>query len=250
MRPPVDCLHFGDRGPHVVLVHGAGLGAQVWRRLGVTLAGLGYRVDAPNLCGYGATPVPADFGVADDVSILASLCDEGSLVLGHSYGGAVALRLARTQRFARLVLYEPAAFDLLADGESEAQAELGRDPRFWDPARGGDEAWMRAFVDFWTEPGGFDALPSKARAAQLAVGPRAFANVRATHLDPTTLADYAAVATPTTLVWGAETRRDAKLIARRLAATLPQATTAEIAGAGHMGPLTHPREILAILTGP
>ncbi len=95
-------LHIveGGSGPPLVLVHG--LGAQL-RNFTFALAGhlaVNFRViciDRPG-CGYSTRParVPASLtGQADTVAkLLAALGLEKPVIVGHSYGGALALALA------------------------------------------------------------------------------------------------------------------------------------------------------------
>ena len=90
----------GD-GPPVVFLHGWGLSHRTYRHGLERLVGRGVRVLAPALPGFGGTvPLPADRfsleGYADWVAaFLAELGVEGPVTLvGHSFGGGVALRTA------------------------------------------------------------------------------------------------------------------------------------------------------------
>ncbi|WP_328824243.1 alpha/beta fold hydrolase [Verrucosispora sioxanthis] len=106
-------------GVPVLLVHGNCSSAAFWeplvRRLPPTL-----RVVAPDLRGYGATqtaPVDATRGLTDFADDVAALLDEPSLfadgarpvVVGHSLGGGVAMRMLvdHPDRIAGLLLAAP-----------------------------------------------------------------------------------------------------------------------------------------------
>ncbi|MEH0823614.1 MULTISPECIES: alpha/beta hydrolase [unclassified Micromonospora] len=106
-------------GVPVLLVHGNGSSSAFWeplvRRLPATL-----RVVAPDLRGYGDTdtaPVDATRGLADFADDVAALLDEADLfapgarpvVVGHSLGGGVAMRLLvdHPDRVAALLLEAP-----------------------------------------------------------------------------------------------------------------------------------------------
>ncbi|MEU5938750.1 alpha/beta hydrolase [Micromonospora sp. NPDC047548] len=106
-------------GTPVLLVHGNGSSSAYWeplvRRLPATL-----RVVAPDLRGYGDTataPVDATRGLADFADDVAALLDAPGLfaagarpvVVGHSLGGGVAMRLLVDQpdRVAALLLEAP-----------------------------------------------------------------------------------------------------------------------------------------------
>jgi pimeloyl-ACP methyl ester carboxylesterase len=81
-----------------------------WRKLGQRLAPT-HDVLAPDLIGYGGDPWPPGkpFHFGQDVERLAGLLDRPADVVGHSYGGLLALQLALAQpeRVRSLALYEP-----------------------------------------------------------------------------------------------------------------------------------------------
>src|SRR6476646_7194850 len=81
-------------GEPLLLVHGLGGSAANW----LTLAPLllpGRRVVVPELPGHGGSdPLPAAAGLSAYADALAALLDGPSGVVGHSLGGAIALRLA------------------------------------------------------------------------------------------------------------------------------------------------------------
>jgi pimeloyl-ACP methyl ester carboxylesterase len=106
---------YGFGGPAIVLLHGFGTSAFVWRRLGPMLAVEGHRVFAIDLLGYGESdrPLDADYGIraqADyvDRAITALRLSSASIV-ALDVGGYVALRLAhdRPDRVERLVIVSP-----------------------------------------------------------------------------------------------------------------------------------------------
>ncbi|MCB1388017.1 MAG: alpha/beta fold hydrolase [Rhodobacteraceae bacterium] len=82
----------------VVLLHGLGATAAVWRGVGAALAAKGLRWLAPDLRGHGRSPVGGRYGFgnhAADVSAL--LADEEMTrvtILGHSFGGVVGALVA------------------------------------------------------------------------------------------------------------------------------------------------------------
>ena len=84
---------FGDGPPTVLALHG-------WRRTHRDFAGVLEGVDAiaVDLPGFGSTPEPSEpWGSAEYAAALDPLLDELSLpvvVLGHSFGGRVAVHLA------------------------------------------------------------------------------------------------------------------------------------------------------------
>lgn len=218
-----------------------------------------YRVVLPDFLGSGGNPrwldgAPFDFrlDVAEVRELLDSLEAPAHLV-GHSYGGLVALTLARERPAAvsSLALYDPVAFGVLYASRDEAGlADLARATDtsvFLDDARGGDEAWFEAFVDYWNGPGSWRALPGAAQASFLEVGRKVYLEVRSLLADRTPPEAYACIPAPTLLVGGERTPVAAQRVIAHLAAAMPRARTQRVAGAGHMGPISHAAEVNALV---
>ena len=111
-RHRVSYLHAGaDDAPVVLLVHGLVSDATTWLRAMSELSERGLRVIAPDLLGHGRSDKPAQgyslTNFAESMSgLLTSLGIEDATVVGHSYGGAVAMQLAHAHpdQVRRLVL--------------------------------------------------------------------------------------------------------------------------------------------------
>jgi pimeloyl-ACP methyl ester carboxylesterase len=92
----VDWSPAGQRGPPLVLVHGAGGSHRHWPAEALAIPGR--RVIAVDLPGHGDSPGPARRAVADYARDLLAFLDALGLaravVIGHSMGGAIALSLA------------------------------------------------------------------------------------------------------------------------------------------------------------
>src|SRR5262249_7063262 len=116
----VDFIEAGD-GPLVVLVHASMAGARQWSSLMGDLNDR-FRVRAGNLFGYCGTPAwsGAHPATLDDFAVLVAQAvparERKIRLVGHSFGGAVAMHAAARQlrgRVERLVLVEPSLFYLL-----------------------------------------------------------------------------------------------------------------------------------------
>jgi pimeloyl-ACP methyl ester carboxylesterase len=112
----------------VVALHCSGSSAAQWRSLAAKL-GQSFRFATPEHYDSGDSPSWTGgraFTLADEAERTLALIDatEGGVhLIGHSYGGAVALyvALARADRIASLALYEPSAFYLLRQfGDGDA----------------------------------------------------------------------------------------------------------------------------------
>lgn len=92
-------------GLPVVLLHGWALGQHTYRDVIETIADTGCQVIAPSMPGFGGTPdLPSSSfslrGYAEWVSELLDTIgvDEPAVLVGHSFGGGVAIRFAHEHR--------------------------------------------------------------------------------------------------------------------------------------------------------
>ena len=107
-------------GPTVVCLHSSASTSAQWRALAEHLSDR-FRVLAVDLHGCGRTPAwtqPRPLRLDDEVALLEPVWRSAGPnfhIVGHSYGGAVALKAAlrHAGRIASLVVYEPVMFGLL-----------------------------------------------------------------------------------------------------------------------------------------
>lgn len=179
--------------------------------------------------------------------IAEGLLGEGPVdLIGHSIGGTVALRLAARapQRVRSLTLIEPVLFAASCSGHAldDELAALA--------AAGRMEAAARRFLDAWGAPGGFEALPSGLRQAAVRLMPLVLETDAALSADVHGIlrpGGVESVAAPALLIAGADSPAVMGEILDTLAARLPNAHRATVAGAGHMAPVTHPAEVAALV---
>lgn len=236
---------------NVIALHCSGAGAGQWKKLGEAL-GSRHVLQAPEH--YGCDSVghwsgEHAFSLADEAQRTIDLIDRcvGKVhLVGHSYGGGVALHvaLARPDRIASLSLYEPSAFHLLkafgpATGEAFAEitaitAETGS-----GIVSGDYRGAAVAFIDYWGGPGAFASLRPAIQSALIRWIPKASLDFRALINEDTPLAAYAVLDFPVLVMRGEHTPAPTRQIAEILPGLLTDARTVVIEGAGHMGPLTH-----------
>jgi len=235
----------------VIALHCSGAGAGQWRQLGETL-GPAYRVIAPEHYGCEATghlAGPHAFTLADEAERTISLIDRIDRtvhLVGHSYGGGVALHvaLARPSRIASLTLYEPSAFHLLKVMGDQAAAALAE---IVDVSRKTEAAVMAgdysraasAFVDYWGGAGAWSALRPSVQTALMRWVRKAPLDFGALIDEPTPPAAYRALRMPVLVMRGEHAPRPTRAIAEMLSSMLHCARLAVVEASGHMGPLTH-----------
>lgn len=244
---PAAWLEAGS-GPPLVLVHGAGGSADLWRRQLDGLADV-TRVVAPDLPGHGplgGRGKPSVAGYAAWLEgFLAVLDAEPVVLVGHSMGGAVAqtLALARPERLAGLVLVGTGArlrvlariVDLLRHHPREGQSVI-RELSF---AAGAPRECTEMVDRVLREGAPLVTLGDYLACDRFDVGER-----------------LAALRTPTLVLTGTEDRLTPPKYGRFLAEAIPGARLVEIPAAGHFPHLEQPvavntaiREFLAHVRG-
>ncbi|AYJ49293.1 alpha/beta fold hydrolase [Rhodococcus sp. P1Y] len=142
-------------GPQVLAVHGmTGHGAR-WAHLAENhLADV--RVLAPDLIGHGQSPWTPPWDIAAQVEGLKSVLDANAagpvVVVGHSYGGALAVHLAKShpELVRGLLLLDP-AIELDAGDLLEVAGLTAKYPDYTDAAEAKSEKVNGAWADVPTE---------------------------------------------------------------------------------------------------
>ncbi len=207
------------------------------------------RLSAPDLPGHGQSP---DWPGSPDfhtftTRAVATLIDRPLDLIGHSLGATVALRIAvaAPEAVRSLTLIEPVLFAAAPDPANDAvMAELAA---LVDSDRS-DEA-TRRFLEVWgglnwseqTESGRARLI----RQMRLVVdGNRTLMQDGANILRDGGLEGIDA---PVLIAMGGDSPPVIADIADALAARLPDVGRAKVPGAGHMLPITHPRQVAELI---
>jgi len=239
-------------GPAIVLLHAGIADRSMWTEHLEPLAAAGHRVVALDLPGFGeAKP---DLGEqapwVDVLNAMDALGIDRAALVGNSFGGAVALRVALVapERVAALALISSPAVQF----EPSAQLRAAWDAEEEALGRGDTEAAVAAVVEAWTLP---DA-PPQLRDRVAAMQRRIFAvqaGITEVAEAPDPVEEHpeqlAELDIPALVAAGEHDMPDFIEGAEQLAAALPRAQHAVIAGAGHLAPLETPEAFRALLLG-
>lgn len=256
----VDFVEAGA-GHLVILVHSSMAGARQWSSLIRDLQNCSL-VRAVNLFGYGNTMAwtKAEPASLDDYAELVASAVPPTVkqvsLVGHSFGGAVAMQAARRHlrgRVKRLVLFEPSLFYLLAHcGRRNAYGEIVRLAKYTrrQISNGMPEAAAERFIDYWGGPGAWAASSSDRQAAFARSMALLHGEWDALLHGETTPAEWCAALPSDTLVMSsAKTTRPSSELVDVLLNACPAWEFASILEGGHMAPLTHPHIVNPIIKG-
>lgn len=262
----VGCGDSGTGRP-LVLLHCSGADRHIWTRTMEAWAGLpdmpARRILRPELFGCGTTarwPGQTPFRLDDVVDLICRAIgdlDQPFDLIGHSFGGAVALHLARRmpERLRSLTLIEPTYFSLLRDhGAAEAKlfddvVDVARQIR--DGARSPSEDGRRqgfgVFVDYWNGAGKWRSVSELVQKQMASLIDVITQDFNALFEEANRLRDFRGLQVRTLIVNGTLSPEPAQRIAALLEATLPDAERSVLSGAGHMIPLTHAKELAGLV---
>ena len=219
----------------VVLLHSALGDSRLWRHQ-LEVLRPDFEVVAPDLPGWGATPLPTEpFSFVDAVA-----AELPAILVGNSFGGAVALRtaLAHQDRVERLVLVGAGlpAWDWTEEMRDYFTAEEAA-------IEAGDlDAATEINLEFWVAPAHRDEVrPQQRRALEL----------QTAHEEPEVrwpeMAPLSTLRIPTLVVVGEDDKADFLAIAQHLAEEIPDADLAVVPGAGHLVGIDQPEELNALV---
>lgn len=256
MERPVPFFREAGAGAGVVCLHSNASSSNQWRELMDALAPRHHVLAAD---GWGAGKSPSwphsqTVTLDDEVALLEPVFERAGasfVLVGHSYGAAVALvaAVAQPARVRALALYEPTLFALL-DAESpppnDADGIRNAVAAAVEALEAGDRDRAAAcFIDYWMGPGSWARTPESRRPAIAA----AIVHVRhwaaALFGERRPLAAFASVDVPVLYLTGRDSTATAQGVARLLTARLPNVEVVELDGVGHMGPITHPQRVNA-----
>ncbi|MCU0505585.1 MAG: alpha/beta fold hydrolase [Chloroflexi bacterium] len=248
-------------GPAVLLLHGfTGTGASL-DALALDLREAGYRTLAPDLLGHGASDAPADPArhdvarqAADIAAIVRELDAAPTAVVGYSFGGRVALRLALDAPDLVSSLVVIGSGPGIADPTERARRRTVDEDLALSIERDG----VAAFVDRWEAlplfaseealPAGVRARRREERLAQRPEGLAASIRGAGQGTQEPLVGRLGALHPPTLLVAGSiDTLAVARARAMAAAAPSGRAAVLVVDGAGHAAHLAAPGVVRAAI---
>jgi len=238
-------------GSAVVLLHAGVTDRTMWAEHLRPIADAGFRVVAMDLPGFGEAPLAQeDAAWSDVVQTMDAIHIDGAALVGNSFGGAVALRVAvvAPERAAAIALVSAPPPHLEPSSELQAAWEAEESAL----ERGDIEAAVGAVLDAWMLVDAPAALRDRVAAMQR----RAF-EVQAAAGEVTEVQDpiesdpgaLGRLAIPALVAAGEHDMPDFRSGADALAQQLRHARQVVIARAGHLAPLEQPEAFRELLLG-
>lgn len=209
---------------------------------------------APDLPGHGRSPAwdgLGDYHRACVAALRGGMPERGILV-GHSFGATLALRLALEAETlpTALILIEPVLF-AAARGSPEFEMQEQADAAFGAKLAEGDTLGAAAaFLDQWGTGHPFAAMPEALRTRLAAQMPLIAATAPALFDDNADLLAHGrleALDCPVLLIRGEKSPPIIGRIHDRLSICLPQSQQVNIAGVGHMAAILAPGKVGAAM---
>jgi pimeloyl-ACP methyl ester carboxylesterase len=252
-------LLYTGQGTPVVMLHSSMSSKIQWYGFMQAMKN-GYLMIAPDLYGCGDSPFPEErehFSLSHEVSMVESLIEdvvpegEPFHLVGHSYGGAAALRFCYkykdTNRIRSLSLFEPVAFHLLPE-DDEALEDVFRLQKFIgdELERGRKDKAAEFFVDYWSVKGTYAGYHDSIKEMFETAVKKLPLDLKALIEEPLSLEDYKAIRTPVCLMAGAKSPLHSRRVSELLVNTLPHCRMHWL-DTGHMAPVNQAGEVNAIM---
>ena len=239
MSSPLHVVRVGTVGPPLILCHGSATDASTWTIQLASPLTSRYRVVAYDRRGAGRSPRAPGVAwhtIEEHAADLAALIGElgaPALVVGSSCGAAVVLETCRRAPAAvrGAILIEPplAPSDAAPAVPAGFLAELDR-----LAVEVGPEAAAERFLITVLGQAAWDRLPKLFRARAASTWPQIRGDCYALDAYQVRYPSLAAIAVPIRLLGGDRSAAYFRPTLEALAAALPRATLAIVAGAGHM----------------
>jgi pimeloyl-ACP methyl ester carboxylesterase len=251
---PISCPPDIAMAPEIfVMLHSGGSSSRQWNDLAGRIAARGALTAQPSLVGHDGLPAWGGSApsLAGEVERVCAQIPPASAVhlVGHSYGGAVAVKAALSGRLPvrSLAVYEPSLFPLL-DGlehlydRDTSPRHVGED-MIGLVREGRAEAAARLYIDYWNSGPTFDALPADRRARFIERMPVVKGCFEAIFADTPGVREMNRLAIPCLVMSGNRSPQPSQDISELVAAGAGNGWHHRFAKLNHMGPLAAPEAV-------
>jgi pimeloyl-ACP methyl ester carboxylesterase len=258
-------VHYQEAGaepaPPVILIHGFISSNLVWSPVLLSLAKKGFRVIAPDLPGYGYSDKPSDarYTIAEQARAVIGLMDQlqikKAMVVGGSYGGAIAATMALDypDRVEKLILVGAVSND---DAKKKFLMRVSCLPLIGDiatPLFLGSR-WilrkrMREMYRRMQKPINDRMIAARHHLLATANTHRAMIRTARAWSANRIEREASLIRQPTMLVWGDADDHIPLANAFRLRDTIPNAKLIVFRNCGHIPPAEHPEKFVEAVAG-
>jgi len=239
----------------VVALHCSLSSGNQWARLSEALAST-HRMITPDISGYGNNPGPFDLPttLSEEVGLLEARLREavGSIhLVGHSYGGALAFKIATNSplagRVRSLTLIEPVLPTILRENGPDRPlyehfVRLAH-AVYEDLWNGLTSDAIDKFLTFWKGSEAKEEVSAKAKMRLMDHAEKLAFDFMAVLAEQNITAAAATIRVPTLLVSGGLSPYLTQRIVWRLTSAIPEVRTRHVPAAGHMLPILQAESI-------
>jgi pimeloyl-ACP methyl ester carboxylesterase len=241
-------------GPAIVLVPGSCSTGSAWRPVIGALGGQ-FRCVTTSLLGYGGTAerrTAFDTSIARNAETVESVIRKagGSVhLVGHSFGGLVALAVALRNRaaLASLVMVEAPATEVLREENVHYQAFRRLTETYFADFKGGNREAIAAMIDFYGGAGTWASWPSQLRAYAIETTPVNIRDWASAYGFALPRAALAAIDIPFLVVRGGDSPPAMQRASALLHERVGGSALATVAGATHFIIATHAAEVASLI---
>ncbi|MEM7432055.1 MAG: alpha/beta hydrolase [Pseudomonadota bacterium] len=236
----------------VVCLHSSMSHGGQWKALATRLRDH-FEVVTPNLLGYDGCGGTFDGAhrLEHEIEVLLPIIEQATdpvHLVGHSFGGAVALRLASLlgDRVASLTVYEPVWFALLfaEDGDGDHAREVIRvRDSLLSESEIGRLRGAREFINYWADGDGWSHIPAEQHARLASLSAKVAAEFSALMAAGPATQEFSRLNVPVRLLCGTDTKVSARRISELLSEIVPGVEYLRLNGLAHMAPVTHADDV-------
>lgn len=242
-------------GPTIVMVPGSCSTGAAWKPV-IAALGVRFRCVTTSLLGYGGT---AERRTANDQSIsheaevveeVIRKADQGVHLVGHSFGGLVALAVA-LRNHASLqsltVLEAPAAEILKGNEEQHYQTFRDMTEDYFTAFQSGEAEAIKKMIDFYGGPGTFTSWPPRVRAYAIETTPVNILDWASAYGFPLSALTLASIDIPTLFCWGNQSQPAVQRANALLSDSIERSKQSTVHGAAHFMIATHANEVAQLI---